>query len=130
MTIEEPTLRQKLDALIQEHVNANTLVAHRHPKHTLAVPLTLGEIQRIAEMLREDEPADTTMPGLYTITRSPTGTDRLSFSVTGEGIHNRHDVPEFAREADAESMCRCLSLAHRAGQRQRSRALMRLLDED
>ncbi len=126
----EPTLRQKLDAVIQEHVNATILVpGRRHPQFRLDVSLSLQEIQSLAEMLREDEPPDTTgsYPGSYAITHVACDT---RYSVTGPGIHNRHDVPVFERESDAESMCRCLGLAFRAGQRQRSKALMRLLDED
>jgi hypothetical protein len=124
-TTEAPTLRQKLDALIQGHTGKGM--------GPIQVSLSYLELQSLVEMLREDEPPDTTgtMPGLYSVTLSPPGVDaNIFFSVTGEGIHNRHDVPAFKREADAESMCRCLSLAYRAGQRQRSRALMRLLDED
>jgi hypothetical protein len=129
MTTEEPTLLQKLDGAIQEHVNANALVAHRHPLHTLSVPLTLLEIQSLAEMLREDEPPDTTgvVVGGYAVTMSPSIPTPSAFSVTGEGIHNRHDIPIFEREADAHSMCRCLGLAYRAGQRERSRAILNLL---
>lgn len=131
-TTEDTTLRQKLDALIEEcrlaNQRANTGTGPT-PTQLIPVMLRLEELQSLAEMLREDEPPDTTgtMAGLYTITRVACDTH---YSVTGEGIHNRHDVPVFVREVDAESMCRCLSLAYRAGQRRRSRDLMRLLDED
>lgn len=129
---EEPTLRQKLDAIIQERREANFKRATGQAtpwSPTILVPLTEQELQSLAEMLREDEPPDTTgvLPGSYSVTLVACATH---YSVTGAGIHNRSDVPVFEREGDAESMCRCLSLAFRAGQRQRSRQIMQLLRED
>ena len=122
---ETPTLRQKLDGIIQSATDA-----YFRDHNTVSVQLTFRELQSLAEMLREDEPPDTTGvgPGSYSVTLSPPGIERFFFSVTGPGIHNRHDIPEFEREAAAESMCRCLSLAFRAGQRQRSLQLRLLLD--
>lgn len=121
-TTEEPTLRQKLDGAIQNHLEVS-----RERGNVVTLRLSLHEVQSVAEMLREDEPPDTTgvLPGSYSVTLVACDT---RFSVTGEGIHNRSDIPVFERESDAESMCRCLSLAYRAGQRQRSRAIKGLLD--
>lgn len=130
-TTEDPTLRQKLDAIIRERREANFRCATGQaspPSPTVLVPLTEQELQSLTEMLREDEPPDTTgvLPGLYSVTLVACGT---RYSVTGAGIHNRYDVPVFERESDAASMCRCLSLTFQAGQRQRSRQIMQLLRE-
>lgn len=127
----KPTLRQKLDTIIQERLQDS------QSDGTAQVTLTLSELQSLAEMLREDEPPDTTgtLPGSYAVTKSRWWDDGSKpkivhgFSVTGPGIHGVHNVPVFTHEHEAEGMCRCLWRAFYAGARDRAKRIRALLED-
>ena len=121
----EPTLREKLERLLQEHLDNNILVpSHRGLDYQLKVPITLQEIQRVCAMLRESEAMEGKR-AWYTVTHRA----NIAYSATGPALYNMHEVPEFKDEHAAESLCRCLSRAFAAGMRRRSEEFRELLQD-